>query len=287
MDINQIQNRFPMGLASVAMDLDKFEYLTEYRRHGIERLEVTPMVLDNRSWQAEDPTSTQALIDRCRYHEVRPDSVHAFYLPEYGHDMADSDPAVRHQAICLNRKLLQTTASLEARYMVIHLFNEQVRRDEPEALAIAREALTELLPTAEETGVRLAIENLKTGWTVREINHLLDEFDHPLLGICLDTGHAALYTTIADEIRQCGRRLIGLHIHDNHRQQDDHLIPFRGAIDWTAFCQAIKDIDYQGPLMFESFARKDHESVPEFISACRQAYDRLLSLLAEIDPVKP
>jgi sugar phosphate isomerase/epimerase len=282
MHTSPLQKRFPPALASVAMDLDKFEYLTEYQRQGIGLLEVTPMVLNNRSWQAQDPASTKALIELCRRYEVRPDSVHGFYLPEYGHDMADSDPDIRRRAIRLNRNLLEATATLKARYLVIHLFNEQVHRVEAEALAIAREAVTALLPTAEETGVRLAIENLKAGWTVREINVLLDEFDHPMLGICLDTGHAVRYTTIDDEVRQCGHRLCGLHIHDNHLQHDDHLIPFRGAIDWPAFCQALKDIDYQGPLLFESFARQDQETVPAFIAACRQAYDRLLSLLATI-----
>jgi len=274
---SHLEKRFPLSLASVAMDLDKFEYLAEYQKNGIALLEVTPMVLDNRSWRVRDRQSTRDFIALCRRYQVRPDSVHGFYLAEYGHDMADADPETRQRAIALNIDLIRAAAELEARYLVIHLFNESHPRSKEEALDIARTAVSGLLPAAEATGIHLAIENLKPGWTVREINTLLDEFSHPLLGICLDTGHTVLYNRLDDEWRQCGHRLLGMHIHDNHLQTDDHLIPFRGTIDWRVFCKALLENGYSGPLMFEAFSRREHESVPAFITACREAYERLLA----------
>ncbi len=277
-----LQKRFPLGLASVAMDVDKFENLQFYEKNAIGLLEVTPLVMDNSAWLVGDEESTRLLLALCKNHQVLTDSVHGFYLSEYGHDLADLDEAVRKKALESNIVLLKAAAAIGARYMVIHLFNERFELPEDETMSIARNVVEELLPVAEQTGVSLAIENLDEKWSVRQINTLLDEFDHPLLGICFDTGHSVLYNRLEEELELCGNRLLGLHVHDNFGQKDDHLAPFRGTIDWDAFASALVKIDYHGPLLFESFNRMENESVEQFIADCRKAYVRLLDLFSKV-----
>ncbi len=269
-----------MGLATTAMDLDDFEHLCQYEKNRIEFLEAVPIVTDNKSWKVGDEESTSEFISLCRKHGVKAHSVHSFYLTEIGHDMADANPEIRKKAIMLNLGVFDAAVKIGARYVVVHLYNENIKRTEGEALFYAREALKQLIPKAEKTGVLIAIENQFPDWTITQINQLLDEMDHPLLGICLDTGHAALYSTAHEELARCGNRLLGFHIHDNWLKEDDHLAPFRGKIDWQAFGAALLKNGYEGPLMYESFNRKENESVDQFIDACHDSYLKLLEILS-------
>ena len=52
-------------------------------------------------------------------------------------------------------------------------------------------------------------------------------------------------------MRTVGRHLITLHLHDNHGERDEHLLPGQGAIDWVDVMQALRDIDYGGEFMYE------------------------------------
>ncbi|MFH2129094.1 MAG: sugar phosphate isomerase/epimerase family protein [bacterium] len=280
MDLAALKKRYPMGLASTAMDLDDFGHLSRYARNGIGILEATPIVTDNKSWKVGNEQSTRAFIDLCHKYRVRPNSIHAFYLAELGHDMTDVDPAVRKKAIELNSGMFEAAAEIGASYVVVHLFNEKVRRSKGEILFYAKEALLQLLPEAERTGTSIAVENLYHDWTIEQINKLLDDVNHPLVGICLDMGHAALYSTAQAELALCGNRLLGFHIHDNGLEDDDHLIPFRGKIDWPAVCSTLLKNGYQGTLMFESFSREEGETVDQFIDACYHAYLKMLELLS-------
>ncbi|MBT4088724.1 MAG: sugar phosphate isomerase/epimerase [Deltaproteobacteria bacterium] len=280
MDLESLKNRYPMGLASPAMDLDDFEHLYRFEKNGISILEVSPIVTDNKSWQVGDPHSIRNFIDLCQKHKVKTGSLHCFYMAELGHDMTDADPAIRKQAIDLNLEMFEAAQEVGAAFIVMHVFNEKVQRTKGEALFYAKEALKELLPKAEKTGVAIAVENLHYKWTISQINQLLDELNHPLLGICLDTGHAALYSTPQAELALCKDRLLGFHIHDNWLEDDDHLIPFRGKINWSAFCQTLLKNGYQGTLMFESFNRKENETVDQFIDTSYQSYLNLLQLIS-------
>lgn len=282
MDYSTLKKRYPMALATTAMDLDKFEHLYQYQKNGIALLEATPIVTDNKAWIVGDDDSTRRFISLCRTNGVKPESVHSFYMPEIGHDMADIDPEVRKKAIDLNLGIFEAALDIGARYVVVHLYNEKVERTDGEALFYAREALKKLIPAAEKTGVSIAVENLYPSWTITQINRLLDEMNHPLLGICLDTGHAALYSTPHEELVLCGNRLLGFHIHDNWLKEDDHLIPFRGKTDWRAFCEALLQNGYEGPLMYESFNRKEGETVDQFIDACHDSYLKLLKILTRL-----
>ena len=37
-----------------------------------------------------------------------------------------------------------------------------------------------------------------------------------------------------DAVETVAEHLIATHVHDNRRRSDDHLVPYRGAIDWDA-----------------------------------------------------
>ena len=54
-----------------------------------------------------------------------------------------------------------------------------------------------------------------------------------------------------EEIDIAGDRLWSLHVHDNHGEADEHLIPGLGTIQWPPVLKALERINYAGPFMME------------------------------------
>lgn len=127
-----------------------------------------------------------------------------------------------------------------------------------------------LIPTAKETGVMILLENLFTSFkktvlagTCSDPHEAIEYIDtlnsiagQECFGLCLDTGHLnLLHLPQQKYIETVGSRIKALHIHDNMMQNDDHLMPYAGNINWNEFCLALKNIKYTGDLSFETFAQ--------------------------------
>lgn len=264
------------------MPHDDFSRLPLFKKHNIQLIEVVPLVEDNKEWIPGDSKSTKQLLFKCNTNNVKPMSVHCYFFSHLDHDVADKNPNTRKKAIKINKTLFQGAKDIGAKYMVAHLYGWNIEnRSEDESMALAKDVILAYLPEAEQTNIKIAIENLESGWTIKHINQLIDDINHPLLGICFDTGHAAIYGDVNNELRQCGNRLLGLHIHDNLFTEDDHFAPFRGKIDWQSFAAALLDIGYKGPLMFESYIRNKDESYDHFFGECRKAYEKITEFLLE------
>lgn len=120
-----------------------------------------------------------------------------------------------------------------------------------------------LLPASKATGVKLALENMPlkgiTTSSPEEIIDYIDTINDDNFVACLDTGHAnTTGMSVAEFARKLGHRLKVLHIHDNQANNDAHLTPFAGNIDWADFSKALSEINYNGAFSFESdaFERK-------------------------------
>lgn len=78
---------------------------------------------------------------------------------------------------------------------------------------------------------------------------LADELD---AGICWDTGHANISLQQQyKSIHKIGKRLKMVHINDNFAEDDVHLAPFLGRIDWQQTMKALKEIGYSGSMNLE------------------------------------
>ena len=77
------------------------------------------------------------------------------------------------------------------------------------------------------------------------------DLEAPHAGICLDFGHAFLGGDVPDAIETAAEHLIATHVHDNHGRSDDHLVPYRGTIDWDAALMTMQKIGYDGTYMME------------------------------------
>lgn len=85
-----------------------------------------------------------------------------------------------------------------------------------------------------------------------ELIDLVDSLDDELVGICWDFGHGNLSATDQNEsLRLVGSRLKALHVNDNDKLKDRHLLPFYGEIDWPPLMRTLREIGYQNDLTFE------------------------------------
>jgi sugar phosphate isomerase/epimerase len=93
-----------------------------------------------------------------------------------------------------------------------------------------------LVDKAEKNGLLLAIENVFEE-TPDSIKSLLDHIHSPNFRFCFDTGHQNLFskTTLSQWIECLGDYLVEVHLHDNHKQRDEHLPIGEGGFDFDLF----------------------------------------------------
>ena len=128
--------------------------------------------------------------------------------------------------------------------------------DEP-LHAEKRQAFLDNLRTVAEYAapreVSFAVENVPRGYT-REptrLVQLMTDLEAPNVGVVIDTGHQNIVDDPVETLRTIGEHLITLHLHDNHGEQDEHLLPGRGNVDWNGVVGALHEIQYPGVFMYE------------------------------------
>lgn len=121
----------------------------------------------------------------------------------------------------------------------------------------------ELIPFARKAGVKIAIENLfkhddfhpylVPKVTAKELAALLEELPQDCFTGCLDVGHAAICGCEPDEfLRAMPKGMITcLHIQDNDRTKDQHLVPYIGKLRWEEFLKALAEYEYDGVFNLE------------------------------------
>ncbi len=90
-----------------------------------------------------------------------------------------------------------------------------------------------LVREAEETGLCIAIENVFEE-SPDPLNALLGEIDSPHFRFCFDTGHHHVFskTPLPLWIETLGKHMTEVHLHDNHREMDEHLPIGEGNFDF-------------------------------------------------------
>ncbi len=109
-----------------------------------------------------------------------------------------------------------------------------------------------------EAGIVIVLEN-DTEETPDILLQLIDEVEHPFLGLCLDTGHEHVFSKFGagEWVRRMGCRLYHIHLHDNDGVQDRHWSIGRGTIDFEPFYAALMEHAPQATISLEVEDRMD------------------------------
>jgi len=170
-------------------------------------------------------------------------------------DISVTDSAARTAALDRQIVSLHRTACAGAKCMVMHPSDPLGDSDESARLDNLRSGLDTLLKAAEQTGVKIALENMLPGYLCclsTDVQAVLDEFDTPFLGICFDVGHANIGPEeIRAGISAIEDRIISFHLHDNDGTRDIHLQPPYGSVDWPDLGAKLAEGDFSFPLSVE------------------------------------
>ncbi|MBE9637342.1 sugar phosphate isomerase/epimerase [Salipiger pacificus] len=116
--------------------------------------------------------------------------------------------------------------------------------------------LEQILPHAERTGVRIAIENVWNNFLLSplEAAAFIDRFDHPLLGWYLDVGNILRNGYPTDWIEVLGARICRVDLKEYSRTKMDAEGPWKGFevelgegdCDWAKVNAALRAVGYSG-----------------------------------------
>lgn len=164
--------------------------------------------------------------------------------------------------------------------MVVHLSSGI---NPPATTDIGRMRFEKLVEYARRKNVKIAFENNRT---ITNLAWALETFSQEDgVGFCWDCGHESCYTPGIEFMPLFGKRLMCTHIHDNLAgyDQDLHMIPFDGVINYERFAEHIRKSEYKGPLTLElcvPFSNYyDHISPEQYLERAAIAAKRLASMV--------
>ena len=221
--------------------LDKFKLVKDLGFHGIEL--DSPNDLDEKEiLKARDKSGLEI-----------PGTVNSFH---WKMPLSDPDPSVRTKCVESMKTALRDTKKYGGTTVLLvpGVVNEKVSY--ADAYQRSQAAIKKILPVAEETGVKIAIENVWNNFLISplEAARYIDEFESPMIGWYFDVGNIVRYGWPAHWITALGKRIIKIDIKDySRKKQSDEGIwkGFKvklgdGDANWPAVNAALKEVGYQG-----------------------------------------
>lgn len=145
---------------------------------------------------------------------------------------------------------------------------------------------------ARRAGTGVAVENVPDrprglgrafGATPAELLGLLEGIGASNVGICWDTGHAHMQGLNQREaLTMLGSRVVALHIADNDRSGDQHVLPFMGTISWQDVMLGLRQGGYGGYFVYEA-----HNSIRKAPDCLRDGLLRHAANLARLLTSEP
>ena len=198
---------------------------------------------------------------------------------------ASTTAASRQEALDETRAAINAALELGCQTLVLHLGLPRGQKipagdNDPGALHRSLETIAEAVAGSP---LRLALEvipnDLSTPSALIEL--LESDMDLGNAGICLDFGHAHMLTGAPEAAEALSGYVITTHVHDNDGNEDIHLVPFAGTIDWTATLMAMGKVGYTGPLVFEVADHGDARGVLQRTVGARTRLRAILEDLAQ------
>jgi len=186
-------------------------------------------------------------------------SVHALHSPterdsnatrESGTPISISDPERirRLDAIDEIKRALDLVEQIPFPILVQHVASSR-QRMEARHWDAAFNSLEHLMLFAKQRGVTVALENTPGGEATPEaLCKFIAETRLRDLRLCFDTGHAHMEEGVQKSFETMRELVITTHVHDNHGEKDEHLLPYQGTIDWEA---AVKVLPASLPVVLE------------------------------------
>jgi hexulose-6-phosphate isomerase len=126
-----------------------------------------------------------------------------------------------------------------------------------QAVDTSRAAVRRLIPTAEKTGVRIALENVWNNLWVKPdfFANFVGSFDSPWVRAYFDIGNHVKYAPSEQWIRALGKLIVKCHVKDFKLASNGHGGNFcnirDGSVNWPAVRKALDEVGYNGWMTIE------------------------------------
>jgi sugar phosphate isomerase/epimerase len=147
--------------------------------------------------------------------------------------IAEPERVRRLDAVDEMKRVLETAEQIPFHFLVLHLGGRQEMDERRRDAAFS--SLEHLAVFAKQRGVTIALENSPGELaTPANLRHFIVDTRLHDLRLCFDTGHAHMEGGVERGYETMRELVVTTHVHDNHGEKDEHLLPFAGTIDWSA-----------------------------------------------------
>jgi sugar phosphate isomerase/epimerase len=251
--------------------------LSEISQAGIATVEIfcAPLHFNYR-----EPQAVRELADALGEYRL---DVHALHSPterdlspgrESGVpiSISDTERIRRLDAVDEVKRALEVAERIPCRYLIQHMGHGRQSAD-PRKLDAAFSSLEQLSIFAKARGVTIALENTPDELGApASLQHFIADTHLHDLRLCFDTGHAHIEEGVEVGIDAMRERIVTSHIHDNHGEKDEHLLPFEGTIDWEATLAALANAPQPVALVLEL---KEQAGGKPALDQVRATFDKL------------
>ena len=221
--------------------MDKFKLIKELGFDGIE-LDSPNDLNEKEILAARDATGLEI-----------PGTVNSLHWKK---PLSHPDPAVRAECVESMKNALRATKRYGG--TTVLLVPAVVNADVSYADAYKRsqEEIRKIIPVAEETGIKIAFENVWNNFLLSplEAAQYVDEFDHELIGWYFDVGNIVRYGWPEHWVRTLGHRIMKVDIKEYSRKKANEEGVWEGFkaeltegdSDWSKVNAALRDVGYTG-----------------------------------------
>jgi len=192
--------------------------------------------------------------------------------------ICDLERLRRLDAVDEIKRALDVAEVIPFRYLVQHLGTSRESPD-PRKWDAAFSSLEHLVVFAKQRGVTIALENTPGELaTPANLRHFVEETRLHDLRLCFDTGHAHMDEGVQRSFETMRELVVTTHVHDNHGEKDEHLLPYEGSINWEATLKALAAPVAGGlPIVLElreQTTQAEHTSVASGLQAAKGVFER-------------
>lgn len=249
-------------------------HLTDAENAGIDGVEI---FCSAGHFDYRDPESVREIAAWFSGHQMKLHSLHAPTSRDFSPgresgspvSVSDLERTRRLDAVDEIKRALEVAERAPFEIMVLH-FGGSRDSDDPRRWDVAFSSLENLAIFARQRGVTLALENTPSEMAKpASLKHFLEQTRLPGLRLCFDSGHAQIDGGAVPAMETMGALAITSHLHDNHGEKDEHLLPYAGTIDWEKLMKAMPP---ELPILLE--LREQSNGSPTF-DEIRAAFDAL------------
>jgi sugar phosphate isomerase/epimerase len=153
--------------------------------------------------------------------------------------ISDTERIRRLDAVDELKRTIEVAERIPFRFLVQHIGHGRQAAD-PRKLDAAFSSLEHLCIFAKARGVTIALENTPGELGApASLQHFITDTHLHDLRLCFDTGHAHIDEGVEVSFDIMRERVATTHVHDNQGEKDEHLLPYKGNIDWDMGLAAI------------------------------------------------